>query len=102
MKAAVMISLFFGFSFTGTKKQLPAVELQGVIQDAATGLPVSNVYIYSVKGEEEAVTDKKGAFKIISWQSLPVSLTLSHKEYEEKKLQVSDAAKTILVKLKKR
>jgi hypothetical protein len=99
MKATLLFTCLLFFSFQYPQQVQPAVELYGVIVNADTGLPISNAHVYVLSGEEEALTDKKGAFKFVSWQQLPVVLTVKHQAYEVKKITVSDASKPILIKL---
>ena len=102
MKIIVLLAGFFLFSSVSLKKAAPAVELYGIVVDANTGLPVNSVYVYTISGEEEVLTNKKGEFKFVSWQPLPLSLTVVHKEFEKTQLKITDASKTILIKLKKK
>ena len=102
MRAVLIVTAFLFCSFKNSITYPKSTVLYGVIVSAETGLPVNNVYVYVVSGEEEALTNKKGEFKFTSWQPLPISLKIKHPEFEETKLLITDASKTIQVKLKKK
>lgn len=44
-----------------------AFVVKGVVKDKATGLPVPRIHVFTVKGEEEAITNKKGEFQFETW-----------------------------------
>jgi hypothetical protein len=49
-------------------KPQTAFVVKGIVKDKATGLPVPRVHVFTIKGEEEAVTDKKGEFQFETWR----------------------------------
>ena len=73
--------------------------LHGVVALKETGKPVPDVFLYTVKGEDEAITDKKGEFRFVTWQKLPVVLYVRNKEDENIRIVVTDPSEYIRVKL---
>lgn len=78
------------------------VELKGVVTNAETGKPISGIYLFVTEGEEEALTDSKGEFRIKTWKPLPFVLTSQNQEYHNVRLKVTQANGVIAVKLKKK
>lgn len=78
------------------------VEVKGVVTNAETGKPISGIYLFVTEGEEEALTDAKGEFKIRTWKPLPFVLTSQNPDYQNVKLKVTQASGVITVKLKKK
>jgi len=72
--------------------------LQGVVANKETGQPLSDIYLYTVKGEEEGITNKNGEFKFATWQKLPVTLYI-HKEDENVRVLISNPSELIKIKL---
>ncbi len=46
--------------------------VEGNVKDVVSGKAVSNVHVYTTKGEEETFCGKSGCFKLKTWKSLPV------------------------------
>lgn len=87
MKALLLMALpILSFS-SGTGR--PPSTLGGVVLDAASGQPLEKAYVYTVKGEEEALTNSRGAFSLKTWQVLPVTLTVQHLEGGESRVKVT-------------
>lgn len=78
------------------------VAVQGIVIDKQTNQPISNSYIYIVRGEEEALTDSKGKFSINTWQSLPVTLTVDDPKYKKVTITVSKAGTKHVIPLEAR
>lgn len=72
--------------------------LHGTISNKETGKPLPDIYLYTVKGEEEAITNKKGEFKFISWQKLPLTLFI-HRENNNLRVLISNPSELIRIKL---
>ena len=72
--------------------------LQGLVTNKETGKPLADIYLYTVKGEEEAITNQKGEFKFVSWQKLPLTLFI-HKETETVRVLISNPSEFIKIKL---
>ena len=87
------------FAFTAVQKK-SSVVIQGTV--TANNNPVSRAHVYVVDGEEEALTNSKGEFKITTWQTLPLTITIEHADYETQKVRVSNALQRQQVVLKKK
>jgi uncharacterized LabA/DUF88 family protein len=73
--------------------------IAGAVKNSATDKYIENVYIYITSGEEEALSNNKGAFTISTWQDLPVTLVIEHPVYKQKKIRITDASQYQLIKL---
>jgi uncharacterized LabA/DUF88 family protein len=73
--------------------------ITGAVKNNATDKYIENVYIYITSGEEEALSNNKGAFTISTWQDLPVTLVIEHPIYKSKKIRITDASQYQLIKL---
>ncbi|MES1219545.1 MAG: carboxypeptidase-like regulatory domain-containing protein [Bacteroidota bacterium] len=62
--------------------RLSRIVVQGNVLTEDSLKPVAGAFVYTVSGEEEAVTDKNGNFKLTTWESLPVSVTVEHQNFE--------------------
>ena len=74
------------------------VHIEGVVIEEATNKPLPNAYVYTVKGEEESLTNSNGVFVIKTWRALPVTLTIQHGE-KIKKITISSAPKKLTIRL---
>ena len=75
--------VFIPFLFLGNAAvpvQAPYT-VAGVVKDKQTGEPVRHVHVFTVKGEEEAVSNDKGEFNFTTWQQSP-SLTTEKGGYQ--------------------
>jgi hypothetical protein len=73
--------------------------IAGAVRNSTTDKYIENVYIYITSGEEEALSNSKGAFTISTWQDLPVTLVIEHPVYKQKKIRITDASQYQLIKL---
>lgn len=74
--------------------------IQGIVK-GSDGKPVSNAYLYTVKGEEEALSNDKGEFKFDTWQKLPVTLTVDHSEFKKEAIKVTAPTRLEIILKKK-
>ena len=95
----VMSAIFPLILISNTEKKSFQHSLHGVVADKETGKPLPDIYIYTVKGEEEAITNKSGQFKFVTWQKLPLTLNVIHKEGENVRVVVSNPFDEIKIKL---
>lgn len=72
-------------------------QIRGIVLTADKKEPVANAYLYIVKGEEEALSNSKGEFTIITAEHLPFSLTVFHKDYKQAKIKVVDPSKMLTI-----
>jgi hypothetical protein len=75
-----------------------ATKLQGIVV-GKDNRPVSNAYLFVVKGEEETITGSNGQFALTTWQKFPVSLSVEHPDYKKVKLLIKDAGQKQVIKL---
>jgi hypothetical protein len=78
------------------------VTVEGVVVNDASNRPVENIYVYIVRGEEEALTDSKGKFAITTWQPFPVTLTVDHIKYKKTTLVVKEPGKKQLIRVEEK
>ena len=92
------LMIFLSISWQRAETIETKYSLRGTVIFRETGKPVTQAYIYTVKGEEETLTDHKGEFEFTSWQNLPVTL---HVDYPVQKFQlvITDPAKKIRIEL---
>ena len=88
--------------FTQGETRPSSTGVQGRVVNADTGLPINGAYVYTVEGEEEALTGKNGDFKFTTWRAFPFVLTVQHRDYHKQELQITSAPKLLEIKLKKK
>jgi hypothetical protein len=74
--------------------------VEGQVISESTNKPVADVYVYIVEGEEEALTDKNGRFRIQTWQKFPLLLTIKYRDKPAMKVNITDAATRQVIRLK--
>jgi hypothetical protein len=95
--AILLVSPFLYTSYP--VNPLPAAEITGTVTNARTGKALENVYLYITEGEEEAVTNSKGRFKITTWRKAPLVLTVQHPGYEKQRLKISSLPTSLSIGL---
>ena|SRR5687768_8251816 len=78
---------------------MDSFSLHGIVSDKKTGKPLPDIYLYTVKGVEEAITDKHGEFKIVTWQKIPVALYVRSSDTGYVRIIVTNPSTRISVKL---
>jgi hypothetical protein len=73
--------------------------VSGMVVDAATNKPLTNTHVYIVHGEEEDITNEKGAFSIRVTGGFPLLLNAEHSGYLKSKLKITAGGQKALVKL---
>lgn len=99
IKTVMFILLQTMFTTSAPDTKLINHSIQGVIVSKTDGKPLENIYLYAVKGEEEAISNSKGEFKFVSWQKLPLTLYVQHKDNEHVRVVVSNPKEFITIKL---
>ena len=97
-KTSIMSTLFPLMLVNSPEKKSFEYTLQGVVANKETGRPLPDIYVYTVKGEEEGITNKNGEFKFVTWQKLPMTLYI-HKEDENIRVLISNPSELIKIKL---
>jgi len=78
------------------------IVVQGTVLTEGSLKPVPDAFVYTVSGEEETLTDKNGNFKFTTWQSMPIALTVEHRDFETAKIKVTSLPATQAIKLKRK
>ena len=95
--------LVFSFAALWSVKQAPheaPAVFEGKVISSETGAPIAGAHVFIIKGEEEALTGSDGSFRISSWQQLPFTITIEHKNYQTSSIRITESGKKQLVKLK--
>lgn len=82
--------------------KLSRIVVQGNVLTEDSLKPVAGAFVYTVSGEEEAVTDKNGNFKFTTWESLPISVTVEHQNFETVNVKVSTFPVNQSIRLKRK
>jgi hypothetical protein len=98
LKTFILTILFPFMIVTSTETKTAEYMLQGIVLNKETGKPLADIYLYTVKGEEEAFTNKKGEFRFVTWKKLPIILYI-HKENENIRVLISNPTGLIKIKL---
>jgi hypothetical protein len=83
-------------------KHFELMVIEGKVITRHSSLPVKGAHVYITSGEEEDLTNNEGKYRITTWQSLPVTLTVEHKNYETVKLKISGNLKNQVIELKEK
>ncbi len=78
------------------------IVVQGTVLTEGSLKPVPDAFVYTVSGEEEALTDKNGNFKFTTWQSMPIAITVEHRDFETIKIRVTSLPANEAIKLKRK
>jgi len=98
LKLLIMSAIIPVILSTVPRSKPSEYKVRGSVASKETGKPLANIYLYTVKGEEEAITNQKGEFSLVSWQKLPVTLYI-HKEDENVRVLISNPSQFIKIKL---
>jgi hypothetical protein len=94
MRNVLLWSAMLLLPFTSLLK--PAIRVEGTVVSDQTGKPVGFAHVYIVDGEEEALTNAKGEFKIESSKAFPVKITVEHKDFQKTSVGVSSGGRQII------
>lgn len=86
-------------SFHSNADSAAVVVLQGKVVDARNDKPIAKVHVYVVRGEEEALTDNNGRFRVQSWQSLPLKVSATAQGFQAVSLAVKEPGKELVIRL---
>jgi hypothetical protein len=73
--------------------------IAGIVYDKRNRLPLGNVLVYILKGEEESVTNIHGEFTIATWQHFPLILTIQTNGWPEIKKEVKSVSEKTIIYL---
>ncbi|MBL7709220.1 MAG: carboxypeptidase-like regulatory domain-containing protein, partial [Chitinophagaceae bacterium] len=99
LAAAFVLVVLSGFT-SGAPGTVNTVT--GVVVSEKTGKPVADALVYVTLGEEEALSNAKGEFKITTIRKLPLLLTAEHWDYKKQQLDITDINQKLQVRLKPR
>lgn len=99
LKLILSLSLLFSFHAIPTSLDVQAV-VEGQVVAESSGKAVSGVHVYIIEGEEEALTDANGNFRIRTWQKFPLQLTAKYRDRPAVKINVADASSRKIIRLK--
>lgn len=92
-----LFAAILGFSQTRTTP----FTVEGKVVAESTGKPVPNAHVYILDGEEEALTNSDGEFRIQSWQKTPFKLTVkSYNNYRDATIVITDPSRRQVIRLK--
>ena len=82
--------------------RLSRIVVEGTVLTDSTLIPVADAFVYTVSGEEETLTDKSGRFKLTTWQSLPVAVTIEHRDFKTTTVNITKLPANQLIRLKRK
>lgn len=100
MSLKILLPVLFLFFQQQVKHTGTAQVIEGNIVSERTNKPIARAYVYLVEGEEEAMTDANGYFRIETWKKFPVELTVKYLNQPALKVNVSDPSRRQLIRLK--
>ena len=101
--ACLKIALLLMFSGSVDAQKSAPFIIEGKVVAESTGQPVTNAHVFILDGEEEALTNNKGEFRIKTWQSAPFKLTVEkHDGFKRVSIVIKDASAKPLIKLQSR
>lgn len=96
----ILITILFPFIMVITSGTKPTeYTLQGIVTNKEDGKPLEDIYLYTLKGEEEAITNQKGEFRFVTWKKLPVTIHVRYNKSEDIRIVVSNPLELIKIKL---
>jgi hypothetical protein len=99
--AVVIIPLLMLLSYHDYLRHSQIV-VQGTVLTEGSLKPVPDAFVYTVSGEDEALTDKNGNFRFTTWQSMPIAITVEHRDFETAEIRVTRLPATQAIKLKRK
>ena len=99
-----LLKFAFLFVLSGAVAQKPAATIiEGKVVSEATGQPVTQAHVFILDGEEEALTNSKGEFRIKTWQPAPFKLTVEKIDgYRRISIVIKDPAAKQVIRLQSR
>jgi len=98
--AIIIISTVILSGFISDEPEGITYYLAGTIVSEKTGKPVKNVLVAVTPGEEEALTNAQGEFKIETIKKTPFILTAEHLNYEKLRMGINDVNKKLVIRLR--
>lgn len=99
MLKAALLMLFAFASHHQPQVKTPVVIEGRVVTEA--GQPVHQAHVFVVDGEEEALTNTQGEFRIKSWQKSPIRVTAEKsQQYQKGSIIVTDPSQKQVIRLR--
>jgi hypothetical protein len=95
----IIIMLFPLLLKQSSEVKMVEYNLQGIVTSKQNGKALGDIYLYTIKGEEEAITNQKGEFRFATWKKLPIIIHVHYKEHEEVRVVVTNPSEFIKIKL---
>lgn len=96
----ILLSLSLVLSFNATTHHAQPHLVEGKVVSESSNKPIARVYTYIIEGEEEALTDANGRFRIQTWQKFPLTLTVKYRDRPAIRVQVNDASVQPCIRIK--
>ena len=101
--ALLKFAFLFVISGSSVAQKPSPITIEGKVISESTGQPVTQAHVFILDGEEEALTNNKGEFKIKTWQPAPFKLTVEkHDGYRRVTIVVKDPASKPVIRLQSR
>jgi hypothetical protein len=101
--ALLKFAFLFVLSAPSVAQKPGPVVIEGKVISEATGQPVSQAHVFILDGEEEALTNNKGEFKIKTWQPAPFKLTVEkHDGFRRISIVIKDPGARQVIRLQSR
>jgi hypothetical protein len=95
----IMIMLFPLVLEPSSVEKTVEYHLHGIVTSKENGKALGDIYLYTVKGEEEAITNQKGEFRFVTWKKLPVTIHVHYRQEEDVRVVITNPAEVIKIKL---
>lgn len=94
--AIVALGVSFFFLYHVREEASPQT-VRGTVVSAVSQEPLKNAFVHVIEGEEEALTDAKGHFKLETFQPFPVTITVQRENYRKTKLRVAAPGQKLVI-----
>jgi hypothetical protein len=99
------LNIAFLFMLSGSaeaQRTSPSI-IEGKVVAESNGQPVTQAHVFILDGEEEALTNNKGEFRIKTWQSAPFKLTVEkHDAFKRVTIVITNTSAKPLIRLQSR
>lgn len=97
------LALLFVLSVPVVAQKTSPLIIEGKVVAESTGQPVTQAHVFILDGEEEALTNNKGEFRIKTWQSAPFRLTVEkHDAFRRISIVIKDPSAKPVIRLQSR
>jgi hypothetical protein len=90
---------FFLFSLAVSKassQEQKLAKFKGVVLDSRNSMPIADVYLFVVKGEEEGLTSRAGRLDFLITNKTPSVVHISHPDYKPTAIKLSSFSDKII------